>query len=96
MKRLTYILFGVLWSVALTAQTAQPYPMDTIDGKIYYRYTVERSVGLYRISKNFGVSQEEILRANPQLQQQGLRYEEVILIPAGEVEVKVEKQLITI
>ena len=92
MKRLTYILFSVLWSVALTAQTAQPYPMDTIDGKIYYRYTVERSVGLYRISKNFGVSQEEILRANPQLQQQGLRYEEVILIPAGEIEVKVEKK----
>ena len=60
------------------------YPLDTIDGKVYYRYTVERSVGLYRISVNFGVTQEDILKANPHLQHQGLRFEEVILIPVGE------------
>ena len=60
------------------------YPLDTIDGKVYYRYTVERSVGLYRISVNFGVTQEDILKANPHLQHQGLRFEEVILIPVGD------------
>ena len=58
-----------------------PYPTDTIDGRIYYRYTVERSIGLYRISVNFGVSQEEILKTNPHLQHQGLRFGEEILIP---------------
>ena len=58
------------------------YPLDTINGQIYYRYTVERSIGLYRISLNFGVTQEDILKANPHLQHQGLRFEEVILIPA--------------
>jgi hypothetical protein len=31
------------------------------------------------------VTQEEILKANPHLQKQGLRFEEVILIPAKEV-----------
>lgn len=59
-----------------------PYPTDTVDGKIYYLYTVERSIGLYRISLNFGVTQEDILQANPHLQHQGLRFEEVIRIPS--------------
>jgi hypothetical protein len=57
------------------------YPIDTINGKAYYRYNVERSIGLYRISVKFGVKQEEILQANPTLQQRGLRYGEEILVP---------------
>ena len=69
-----------------------PYPTDTVDGKIYYLYTVERSIGLYRVSLNFGVTQEEILKANPHLQQQGLRFEEVIRIPA-KIEVKTETKI---
>ena len=90
MKRLTYLFLsiGMLLSSSLSAQSPLPYPLDTIDGQIYYRYTVERSIGLYRISKNFGVSQEEILRANPQVQQQGLRYDEEILIPAKGLQVE--------
>ena len=59
--RVIYLFVIILMSTAaLSAQTVLPYPLDTIDGKVYYRYTVERSIGLYRISKNFGVSQEEI------------------------------------
>lgn len=68
------------------AQDSVRWPLDTIRGRIYHRYTVEKSVGLYRISVNFGVTQEDILRANPDLQKRGLRYGEVILIPAGEVQ----------
>ena len=60
------------------------YPLDTIDGKIFYRYPVEKSIGLYRVSKNFGVSQDEIMKYNPSVAQTGLRYgETVLLIPAG-------------
>ena len=80
----TYIialLTLVVWAIPARGQQLD-YPLDTIDGQIYYRYTVERSIGLYRISLNFGVTQEEILKANPHLQTQGLRFEEVILIPA--------------
>ena len=80
----TYIialLTLVVWAMPARGQQLD-YPLDTIDGQIYYRYTVERSIGLYRISLNFGVTQEEILKANPHLQTQGLRFEEVILIPA--------------
>lgn len=84
MKQLTYIFFGMslLLSSTLCAQAPVDYPLDTINGKIYYRYTVERGIGLYRISKNFGVSQEDILKANPDIQTNGLRFDEVIWIPA--------------
>lgn len=58
-----------------------PYPVDTINGKLYYRYTVEKSVGLYRISKMFDCTQEEIIDLNPQLKERGLHFEEVIFVP---------------
>lgn len=77
----TLCLALIAWAMPAEAEKLD-YPLDTINGQVYYRYTVERSVGLYRISVNFGVTQEEILKANPHLQHQGLRYEEVILIPA--------------
>lgn len=80
--RVIYLFIAAMMSIGLSAQAILPYPLDTVDGQVYYRYTVERSIGLYRISKNFGVSQEEILQANPHLQTSGLRYDEVILIPA--------------
>lgn len=64
------------------AQTTLPYPLDTINGKIYYRYVVPRGIGIYRIGVNFGVTQEEILQANPRLLTHGIRYDEVILVPA--------------
>ncbi|MBR0310502.1 MAG: hypothetical protein IJQ97_06425 [Paludibacteraceae bacterium] len=82
MKRI--LLYSLLLAaLSLQAQDLLPWPTDTIDGKVYYRYTVEKSIGLYRISKNFGVSQESILQANPALRTRGLRYEEVILIPTN-------------
>ena len=78
-RTILYIL--LLLSAGVRAQQMLPYPTDTINGKVYYKYTVEKSIGLYRISKNFGVTQEAILEANPVLRTRGLRYEEVILIP---------------
>ena len=79
---------------SLKAQTTISCPIDTIDGKLYYRYTVERSVGLYRVSVNFGVKQEDILSANPVLQKRGLRLGEEILVPIpnGVVEVQSKAQ----
>ncbi len=90
MKRI--LLYGLLLvAIAVQAQEILPYPTDTIDGKVYYRYTVEKSIGLYRISKNFGVTQEAILEANPELRSRGLRYEEVIRIPTNLPATKPEK-----
>lgn len=82
MKGILVFIICTMMSLGSIAQAHQSYPLDTIDGKIYYRYTVERGVGLYRIGINFGVSQEEILAANPQIQKTGLHFKETILIPA--------------
>lgn len=83
MKQIKYILLGFIFFLGAPAQahTLMPYPLDTINGQIYYRYTTPRSIGIYRISVNFDVSQEEILKANPHLMTRGLRVDEVLLIP---------------
>ena len=56
-------------------------PLDTIQGEEVYKYQVEKGMGLYRIGVNFKVNQEEIIRLNPQIQSQGLRFGETIYIP---------------
>ena len=85
MKRILYlivVIFGVLGNLK-AAEELLPYPTDTIDGQIVYQYRVPRSIGLYRVSVTFGVSQETIINWNPQLRERGLHYDEVILIPTG-------------
>ena len=63
------------------AQELLPYPLDTINGEEMYRYEVERSIGLYRISVKFGIPQSEIIRYNPQIQEYGVRFGETLSIP---------------
>lgn len=66
----------------ITMAQVLPYPTDTINGKVFYRYPVQKGEGLYRISKNFGVSQEDIVKHNPDLQRSGLKLGQTILVPA--------------
>ena len=77
----TFIICGVAAICTIYAQELHPYPQDTIDGHIYYQYTVEKGVGLYKIGQKFKVSQEEILELNPNIQTKGLKFGEQILIP---------------
>lgn len=86
MKKLLSFI-ALLFTACITyaqapANTTDTLQTDTIQGEIVYKYTVERSVGLYRIGLNFNVSQEEIIRLNPQLKKRGLHYGETIYIPA--------------
>ncbi|MCQ2345689.1 MAG: LysM peptidoglycan-binding domain-containing protein [Paludibacteraceae bacterium] len=74
-------LLTVAYSVFAQTDSLMPYPIDTVKHTAVYRYQVEKSIGLYRISKNFGVTQEEIIKWNPQLNERGLHVDEIILIP---------------
>ena len=88
-----FLIFALLlaqWGIA-TAQELLPYPVDTINGKEVYRYEVEKSIGLYRISVNFSVSQEDIIRWNPHLKESGLHYGETLYIPVAGKTVPVVK-----
>ena len=51
-----------------------------IDGVEYYLYKVQKGEGLFRVSKNFNVSQEEIIKANPEAKQ-GLKEGQIVYIP---------------
>lgn len=70
----------VLFST-LGAWAQMPYPIDTIHGQAVYHYPVQKGEGLYRISVNFGVSQEELVQWNPILQHEGLKLGQTILVP---------------
>lgn len=85
-KRVLSLL--ALWSLLFTflplnAETLS-YPIVEKKGKQYYAYQVPKSIGLYRISVNFGVPQEEIIAANPELKKRGLQLGEIIYIPVKE------------
>jgi hypothetical protein len=90
LKRILILVFWAM-TLGLYAQPS-PCPIDTIDGKPYYLYTVEKGIGLYRVSKNFSVPQEKILEANPSLQTNGLVFGSTILIPITVDEPVVEKK----
>ena len=81
--KIIVLLAALMWVNGLFAQ-AETWPKDTVDGVVVYRYTVQKSEGLYRISKNFNVSQEELVRLNPTLQTEGLKFGQVILVPVKE------------
>lgn len=91
MRSNAFIVLGLisLLLVPVRAQELLDYPLDTVQGEEVYRYEVERSIGIYRIGVNFGVSQSEIIRLNPQLKERGLRFGDTLLIPTGrKVELK--------
>ncbi len=86
MKRLLLLYCSVVMSVCLWGQTELlPFPTDTIQDTIVYRYYAPKSVGLYRISKIFDVPQDVIIRWNPQLAVRGPQLDEMLLIPSGMV-----------
>ena len=62
----------------------ETWPVDTIDGQAVYKYRVPRSIGLYRVSVTFNVTQEEIIKWNPQLKERGLHYDEIINVPVND------------
>lgn len=64
---------------ALNAQKPE-YPVTTIDGKKYYEYTVQPREGFFRLRVNFDISQEDVIKHNPQAKD-GLQAGMKILIP---------------
>lgn len=82
-KSYKLFMLGLLALVLIPAKAEEllNYPLDTINGEEVYRYVVERGIGLYRIGVNFDVSQNDIIRLNPQLRERGLHCDELIYVP---------------
>lgn len=86
------MLVSIACRTSLTAQNTN-YPVKQVQGKNCYVYTVQQGEGLYRISKNFGVTQAEINDLNPQIED-GLQAGMEIYIPTGE-KVKTEEKIVS-
>lgn len=78
------LISTLIFTSLATATMAQE--LITENGKVYKLYTVEKSEGLYRISLNNNVSQEEIIAINPEIQQTGLVEGMTIKIPVKNAE----------
>ena len=73
----------IFWSIALAVSfsLASAQQIVTENGKAYKLHTVEAGEGLYRLSVNYNVSQEDIIAANPDLKNTGLVAGITIRIP---------------
>lgn len=78
-RKLIGFLITTLFFTAFSFAQEQ-YKIQVIDGVEYYLYPVKQSEGLYRISVNFGVSQDEIIKLNPEVKD-GLKAGQIIFIP---------------
>ena len=90
-------LLGFAFSYNLEAQEAgitnKSETIQLVDGKKYYFHAVLQSQTLFSIARAYGVSQEAIIRENPELES-GLRYGQLIRIPAeaDKPQIEIKKQ----
>ena len=63
-----------------------------IDGKVFYSHIVLERQTLFSISKAYGVSIDDIYKHNPSVEVNGLRKNDIIIIPVVEKEVKEAKE----
>lgn len=81
----TLLLLG---SAAAVAQDYTPTPVAIstekvkLNGKVYYAHLVLERQTLFGIAKAYGVTEEELYRANPSLKETGLQKSSILLVPA--------------
>ena len=63
-----------------------------LDGKVFYSHIVLEKQTLFSISKAYNVSIDEIYRYNPSVKENGLRKNDIIIIPAVPQETAQQKQ----
>ncbi len=87
-KAFLFLLINSLFITAfvLRAQNQSPeiirsQTIQVVDGKEYFFHPVLQGQTLFSIARAYGVTQEEIYEANPELRDHGLRYDQIIRIP---------------
>lgn len=79
---LTFFTFLVLTTLSLSSQN-KPYITVSRNGQSFYEYKVKPGEGLYAIARTMSVSQETIIKHNPDVKQ-GLHSGQTIFIPTSE------------
>ncbi len=70
-------------SLTFVSVVAMGQQIVTENGRTYKLYVVEKGDGLYRLGINNGVTQEEIIAANPELKEKGMVVGMTIRIPVA-------------
>ena len=69
----------IFFSLSATGQV-QSYPIKKVGTTEYYVYTVEAREGFYALQRKFGISQEDVIKHNPETKD-GLKVGQQVLIP---------------
>lgn len=80
------MLYGAACPLPARAQAVEVNRSQTvqvINGRSFFVHPVAQGQTLFSIARAYGVSQDDILRANPELQE-GLRFGQNILVPVSE------------
>ncbi|WP_243349478.1 LysM peptidoglycan-binding domain-containing protein [Parabacteroides sp. FAFU027] len=81
MRTLKFLLLNLALLLSLTLSSQDlPYKKETKEGKEYYIYQVASGEGLYSICKKFNVTQDEIIKSNPDIEN-GLKSGQTLRIP---------------
>ena len=72
---------GILISQDSPPVVTRSQTIQIVDGKEYFFHPVLQGQTLFSISRAYGVSQDDIFDANPELRDLGLRYDQIIRIP---------------
>ena len=78
--------FIVSGNEILNAQDSPPvvtrsHTIQVVDGKEYFFHPVLQGQTIFSIARVYGVSQDDIYEANPELRDHGLRFDQIIRIP---------------
>lgn len=86
----------VLFSIAICALCGSLSAQEIVteNGVAYKLYTVQKSEGLWRISHDNGITQEDLLEANPQIRETGLVEGLKIRIPMKSVDVNLQSSVL--
>jgi len=78
--KLILLSFTLLLSTTIAVSQDLPYKKETKEGKEYYIYQVTSGEGLYSICRKFNVTQDEIIKVNPNIEN-GLKSGQLLRIP---------------
>lgn len=76
---------GLTALVALTAAADIDLPTREVNGKTFYYYEVPPKATVYSITRTYGITREELIKYNPQVQD-GLRAGDTLLFPVKDAE----------
>ncbi|MEG1585517.1 MAG: LysM peptidoglycan-binding domain-containing protein, partial [Bacteroidales bacterium] len=79
-RNLFSVIFCLLFTATLFAQSGKKYETTRIDGKEFYIYQVSQAEGFYSLTRQFNVTQAEIEKYNPETKA-GLKKGQRLLIP---------------